>query len=465
MTLAAEDILPEPERFRHVHMMGIGGIGMAGLARLLAARGFEVSGCDACPTELTRRLAADGIPAAAGHAAAHLGKPWADWVVFSPAVPPENGERRAAAELGIPCLRRGEVLPALAAGRRTLAVAGTHGKTTTSSMLLHALRGNGRAPGWCIGGEVWPDRWPGGEGGEDLLVVEADESDGTLARYRVATAVVASVEPDHLEHFSDYGDLLACFRTFLAAAGSRIVCADNPDAARLGAESGAVRYGIGAEGCRIGAGGLAFDAGGIDYTLRVDGADAGRFRLPLPGRHNLLDALGAIAAAETAGVEPAAAAAALATYRLPGRRMELAGEGRGIRVLSDYAHHPSEIRALLSAVRQTGPKRILAVFQPHRYTRTRAMAADFPPAFAGADRVLLLPVYAASEPPLEGGTSGDLARAWRAAPGAPPVETPADFAAAEERLAELWTPGDTVLLVGAGDIIRMAPRLAARLAE
>ena len=226
-----------------IHMMGAGGIGMAGLAYLLSARGHRVTGCDAGAPRTLAWLRANGVPAATGHDPAHLDA--ADWAVYSPALAPTHPERAAAAARGIPLFRRGDVLAALAARHKTLAVAGTHGKTTTSAMLAHILRACGASPSWCIGGELPPDGAPAGAGTSPWLVVEADESDGSLAGYAPFLALVTNIEYDHMEHFDGPEGLVDCFRRFLAqAAGPVLVCADDPAAARLGRERGAATYGL-----------------------------------------------------------------------------------------------------------------------------------------------------------------------------------------------------------------------------
>ena len=464
MPRAAIDRLLDAPSTR-VHMMGVGGIGMAGLARLLAARGHSVTGCDAGTPRTLSWLRANGVPAATGHSPGHLDA--ADWAVYSPALAPSHPERAAAAARGIPLFRRGDVLAALAARHKTLAVAGTHGKTTTSAMLAHILRECGVSPSWCIGGELPPDGAPAGSGASPWLVVEADESDGSLAGYAPFLALVTNIEYDHMEHFDGPEGLHDCFRRFLArTTGPSLVCADDPAAARLGSEVGAATYGF-SPAADWRATGLDPAPGGTRFILLPPGgADPVEAVVPLPGPHNVLDATAAIAAAFLAcGVPPAEAASAVAAYRPPRRRFETLAENNGIRLLGDYAHHPTEIRALLSAVHQAGARRILALFQPHRYTRTLALGPDFPPAFAGADRVLLLPVYAASEPPLPGGTSEDLLRHFRAAPDAPPAEYCPDFPTALRRIPALWQPGDWVLLVGAGDIENLAAPLRTLLEE
>ena len=448
-----------------IHMMGVGGIGMAGLARLLADRGHPVTGCDAGTPRTLSWLRANHIPVTTGHSPDHLAA--ADWAIYSPALAPTHPERAAAATRGIPTFRRGDVLAALAARYNTLAIAGTHGKTTTSAMLAHILRETGVSPSWCIGGELPPDGAPAGTGTSPWLVIEADESDASLASYAPHLALVTNIEYDHMEHFEGPEGLHACFRQFLSqTTGPILVCADDPTAATLGRERGAVTYGL-SPTADWRATDLRPTPTGTTFTLLPpDGTSLIQVTVPLPGPHNVLDATAAIAAAFLAcGVPPAEAASAVAAYRPPRRRFETLAENNGIRLLGDYAHHPTEIRALLSAVRQAGARRILAVFQPHRYTRTLALGPDFPPAFADADRVLLLPVYAASEPPIPGGTSEDLLPLFLKTPPSPPVEYLPDFPSALRRIPALWQPGDWVLLVGAGDIENLASPLRTLLEE
>lgn len=449
------EILSAPARFRNVHFAGAGGIGMAGLARLLAAKGFRVSGCDAVASPLLQRLAGEGMAVAVGHDPRHVAE--ADWAVFSPAVPADAPERLAAAGKAF---ARGDVLAAQCALRETLAVGGTHGKTTTAAMALHVLRAAGIDPDWCIGAEIPSGGFPGGAGAPDgtAFVVEADESDGTLAGYRTRVAVATNVDADHLDHFGTIEALEACFASFLAKSAHPLVCSSCPRAAALGKAVGAETFGFAADDA-VRADDVSFSRAGTEYALCADGKRVGRFRLPLAGTHQLLDALGAIAAAKAWGIAPERAAEALADFRLPSRRLEKLAEADGKILLADYAHHPKEIASLMEGVRAMGFRKISVVFQPHRYTRTKALAAGFPPAFAGAEKVWLLPVYAASEPPLAGGTSEDLARTWRETAGAPEVVL-AEKAQAAEEAARATGPGDVLLLVGAGDLIALAPAIA-----
>ena len=437
-----------------VHLMGVGGIGMAGVARLLAARGLTVTGCDGGAPRTLAWLRSCGIPATTGHAPAHLDG--IDWAIFSPALQPGHPERAAAEQKGIPLYRRGQVLPVLAELWKTVAVSGTHGKTTTSSMIAHILRACGADPSWCIGGELPPDGAPAGIGRSEWLAIEADESDGTLAHYAPEIAVITNVEFDHMEHFDSKEAMAECFRAFARQAKAVVVCADDPEAAKVGAETGGTSYGF-ASGADFRGEILEVGPAGTRFTVRGQPV-----ALPLPGRHNVSNALAALAACAGCGIALDAAAAALASFALPKRRFELVAEARGIRIVADYAHHPSEIRALIDAAKQAGAERIWAVFQPHRYTRTVALGAEFPPAFAGVAGVILAPVYAASEPPLAGGSSEDLLKHfWRQ--GGAPAELAKNLAEAADFVAARWKSGDWVLVVGAGDVEDVGPLLKEKL--
>jgi UDP-N-acetylmuramate--alanine ligase len=442
-----------------VHLMGVGGIGMAGVARLLAARGQQVTGCDSGNPRTMEWLRSCGIPAATGHDAAHLAG--VDWAIFSPALQPGHPERAAAEQRGIPLYRRGQVLPILAEQWKTVAVSGTHGKTTTSSMVAHILRVGGADPSWCIGGELPPDGAPAGVGQSQWLAIEADESDGTLSHYFPEIAVITNIEFDHMEHFASKEAMVDCFRAFARQAKAVVYCAEDPEAARVGGMAKGVSYGC-SRTMDFSAAILEVGPGGTQFAVRAPGGRSASVFLPVPGRHNVLNALAALAACDGCGIALETACKALGSFALPKRRFESVADSCGIRVIADYAHHPSEIRALIDAVRQAGAARIWAVFQPHRYTRTRALGADFPPAFAGVAGVILAPVYAASEPPLAGGTSDDLLLHFQQHAGAP-AELAKDLNDAAARVAARWAAGDWVLVIGAGDVEEVGPMLAERL--
>lgn len=399
-------------------MLGIGGIGMAGLAFLLKERGHEVSGCDAQNNRQTAWLREKGICVLNGHDPAHLDQ--VDWVIRTTAVPDDHPEVAAAS---VPVSRRGEVLPALLEDRFTIAVSGTHGKTTTTAMIAQILQ-----CGYCIGGEV--QGFDGTARDGDVMAVEADESDGTVANYHPDIAVITNIEYDHMEHHENIDSFESCFRKLIAQTKEKVVfCGEDAAAVRL---------------CR-------HEAKAVAYGFKISDVE---FQVALPGRHNRLNAL---AAAEVCKrwktrAEMATALAALLPVK---RRFEVVCQG-DYTVISDYAHHPTEIRALIqTAIDELAPKRLLAVFQPHRYTRTRALLKDFPPAFEGLDRLWLVPVYAASEKPLAGGTSRDLFQSF-------PGQWESRLTLCET-LEESWQrinrelrKGDVLLMIGAGDVEQMA---------
>lgn len=453
-------------RERDVHFIGVSGVGMAGLARLLHARGFRVTGCDLVPGRPAEWLVAQGIPVRTGHDPAHI-RPGTDWVVRSAAVPEDSPEVIRAVEQGIPVFTRGQVLPALLDAHFSIAVGGTHGKTTTSTFIVLMLRRAGRDPGWCVGGEVCGPGTVAHVGGDKELVVEADESDGTLALYRADISVVTNVEFDHMEHFESEDAFRECFRRFTERTRRRVVyCADDPGARALCEhDESSVSYGL-EERANVRAIALAMQPHSSAFDLVVEGENAGRVELPVPGRHNVVNALAACAVGLELGLAPGELTKALAGVALPRRRFERVVEHGGVTVISDYAHHPSEVSALVGTALGVPHRRLAAVFQPHRYTRTAALGDAFPLAFAGIDPLLLTPVYAASEAPLRGGTVWDLYERFAAQRGqvgadddpgrAHPVVMVASsleqaWAYLERQLAE----GDLLLIIGAGDVEKL----------
>jgi len=440
----------------HVHMLGICGIGMAGLAFHLARLGFRVSGCDLSPNRMAEWLRVRGIDSARGHAAAHVVDD-VDWVVRSGAVADETPELAQCRALGIPVFSRGRVLAAIVSGTPAIAVSGTHGKTSTASFITQVLQAAGRAPSWCIGGE---SPLLGGVAGGDaggVLVVEADESDGSIRWYEPDVAVVTNVEFDHMEHFDNVPAFESCFRQFTAHARKAVVyCADDLCATAIcGALPGAVSYGFGEADLR---GVQLRETGeGSAFTVLRGAQTLGEVVLPVPGTHNARNALGVVAAAMAWGLEFDEVCAGLKEIQLPLRRFECVAAREGLRVISDYAHHPAEVAALVQTALSLRPQRLIAVFQPHRYTRTAALGADFPAAFGSVDELLLLPVYAASEQPVKGGTVWDLYRCFREAPGFPgALRLAGSMVCAWHYLRRILHAGETLLVVGAGDVEQIA---------
>jgi len=459
--------------------VGICGVGMAGLAGLLKRRGFEVSGCDRARSRLADWLGGQGIDVLEGHDPGHLAR-GVDWVIYSNAVPENAPELAVARDSGLTVLRRGEVLPRLLAGRKSVAVCGTHGKTTTAWLIAQALWSAGKSVSWCIGGEL-PGESEGGVSGyricpsekghlpvdEEVMVIEADESDGTLALYQPDTAVITNIEFDHMEHFESRDAFEQCFRRLVHNTRRGVAfCAEDPVASALcGGRDGALSFGFG-DGCRLQAREVTEAAAGVSFELVVEGECRGTIEMSVPGRHNVLNALAAIAACRLLGLELRKILPGLAGARLPRRRFEKTVDREELVVISDYAHHPSEIAALVRTARGLEGRRMLAVFQPHRYTRTLALGRDFPAAFRGVDRLVLAPVYAASENPLKGGTVWDLYRHFRSVAGAA-AEDAAGVPLVAGSLDDAWRwlkrelrKGDLLLAIGAGDVESIANRAA-----
>jgi len=446
-------------RPRRVHVVGITGTGMSAYASVLAQAGHRVTGSDAvADPAVARRLQAVGVVVHRGHHAANL-PPDAEAVAASTAVPPGNPELAEAHRRQVPILRRADLLAALCAGRRTLAVAGTHGKTTTSALLALALRGAGRHPSFVVGADV-PSLDHGAHWDEagDLLVAEADESDGTFLELPRRLAVVTSVEADHL---ATYGGTLeglqGAFRRFVEETDGPVVLGiDDPGAAALvGSRADAVTFGT-AEGASFRITDLVPGRLRSRFTLRHAGG-ATPVELPAPGLHNAANAAAAVAAAAAVGADPGLAAAGLARYGGVHRRFELRGERNGVTFVDDYAHLPGEVRAVLAAARAGRWERVVAVFQPHRASRTEEVHAQFAGAFADADVLVVTGIYLAGEAPRPGITGRLLAEAA----GHPACTYVGHRAEVGATVAALLRPGDLCLSLGAGDITNLAGELLA----
>jgi UDP-N-acetylmuramate--alanine ligase len=447
---------------RTVHLVGVGGAGMSGLARLLLAGGHRVTGSDRSESATLEALRALGAEVWAGHDGARLGRP--DLVVASTAIRATNPELVAARLLDIPAIGRAQLLALLMAGRTGIAVAGTHGKTTTTGMVVAILEAAGFDPSFAVGGDFKATGINAAAGRGPHFVAEADESDGSFLELAPTVAVVTNVEADHLDHWGDLDAVRGAFRAFvgqLPADGTAVLCADDPGALELAAAAPCpvVTYGF-ADRAAVRGGDLTLDAWGSSLTVTAAGRPLGRVTLAVPGRHNVQNALGAIAAAQAVGAPFAAAAAGLAGFTGAARRFHLRAEIAGVTVVDDYAHNPPKVAAALAAARLGPWKRVVAVFQPHLYSRTRLFAADFGRALAAADLVVVTDVYAAREDP-EPGVDGALVAgsARRARPDLDCVYEP-DRAALAARVAALVQPGDLVITLGAGDITTLADELA-----
>jgi UDP-N-acetylmuramate--alanine ligase len=452
-------------RLGRVHFTGIGGAGMSGIARIMLARGISVSGSDAMPSAMLDDLRAQGARVYVGHASDHLGDLGPeDTLVLSSAIRADNPELAEATRRGLRVMHRAAALASVMAGRRVIAVAGTHGKTTTTSMLTTVLRECGADPGYVIGG-ILNETGLGAEDGAGMdFVAEADESDGSFLLLSPDVAVITNVEADHLDNYGSLAEIEAAFATFGSRVSSLVLtCADDPGAEAVAArldpqrvrrygESLSADYRLG----DVRAQGLA-----VSFSVTADHSPFGdtfaQMTVHVPGRHNALNATAAFAAAVELGFAPPRVTAALAGYRGARRRMELKGEADGVRVFDSYAHHPTELAADLRAARDIVKEgaRVIAIFQPHLFSRTRIFAEDFGAALGLADEAIVLDVYAAREDP-EPGVTGRLVA--DAVPGGRAKFLP-DRTQVAPVLAKIAAPGDVVLTMGAGDVTALGPEL------
>ncbi|HUP47870.1 MAG TPA: UDP-N-acetylmuramate--L-alanine ligase [Thermoanaerobaculia bacterium] len=443
---------------KKVHFVGIGGIGMSGIAELLAEAGVSVSGCDLRPSSASELRRRRGISVSAGHDPAHL--EGVDLVVVTAAVREGNREIDAARERGIRVMRRSEMLGEIVNRKRAVGVAGTHGKTTTSSMIAVVLEEAGLDPTVLVGGIVRNLAANAKSGRGELLVVEADEYDRTFHHLHPEIAVVTNIEADHLEYFGSFEAIREAFRVFLQGVrpgGAVVACVDDPAVAELlpsVAGPRLIRYGLAPlPGLDFRATNLRFDGGGSSFDV----PGLGSFRLLVPGEHNVRNALAAIAVGRELGIETSVIARGLARFLGVDRRFQLLGEYAGAIIVDDYAHHPTEIRATLDAARRGYPgRRIVALFQPHLYSRTRDFAGDFAASLRVADVALVAPIYAAREEPISGITARLIADASH--------DIELIDASNEEIAAELrrrLRPNDVFITMGAGDVHEIGEALVA----
>jgi UDP-N-acetylmuramate--alanine ligase len=452
-----------------IHFVGIGGIGMSGIAEVMHNLGYRVQGSDMAEGASVERLRARGIAVAIGHAADNLGD--AAVVVTSTAVKRDNPEVAAALAQRIPVVRRAEMLAELMRLKHTVAVAGTHGKTTTTSMVATLLDAGGIDPTVINGGIIESYGSNARLGDSDWMVVEADESDGSFLRLDGTYAIVTNIDPEHLDHYGSFDAVKAAFLEFVENVpfyGAAVLCLDHPEVRRLIArvrDRRVVTYGFAedadwrAETIRPHAGGNLFDAVHTDREGRQ--RRIADIALPMPGRHNVQNALAAIAVAVELGCDDETIRGGFARFGGVRRRFTKVGEVGGAAVIDDYAHHPVEIRAVLSAAREAAAGGVIAVVQPHRYTRLRDLMSEFQGAFEDADLVFAAPVYPAGEAPIAGVDSAALV-AGMAHPHAVQSAGPDDLA---RRLAVSVRPGDMIVCLGAGDITKWAAGLAERIAR
>lgn len=443
---------------RRVHIVGIGGAGMSAMAIALSGMGMSVSGSDLKESQAFSRLRAIGVEAYCGHRLEVVHG--ADLVTASSAVPAADPELAEARRLGIEVLPRKRVLAAIAATRRSVAVAGTHGKTTTTSMLALALVEAGFRPSFLIGGEVneigTNAVWDEGE----WLVLEADESDGTFLELEPEVALVTNVEPDHLDHYGSFDALVDCFERYCRTARRVVLLgADDPVSAELARACGGLTVGQ-SSGAHYRMAGLSVGSDGSRFELWRERELLGELGIAVLGAHNARNAAMAAASALEIGASFTDVARALSRFAGVARRFEDRGIVRGARIVDDYAHLPSEVRAAVATAKAAGPRRVVAVFQPHRYSRTASLHESFADAFEGADVVVVTDVYGAGEAPVPGVTGQLVAEAvTRAHPEAAVSYVPGRAHLVEE-VSRLLSPGDICLTLGAGDITSLADELA-----
>jgi UDP-N-acetylmuramate--alanine ligase len=462
-----EDVLLTLGRTTHLHFVGIGGIGMSGIAELVANLGYRVTGSDARRTDLTDRLAGLGIGVSIGHAAANVGD--ADVVVVSSAVAASNPEVVEAHRRHVPVIPRAEMLAELMRLRTGIAIAGAHGKTTTTSMVALMLERNGLDPTAVIGGRLSAFGSNARLGRGRYMVAEADESDRSFLKLSPTIAVITNIDREHMEAYRSFEHLVEAFTEFAGRVpfyGAVVACADDPEVASLASRltRPVITYGFSpyADVCGIEPVTDGHSAGcHVRYRVRGGEAAEGDLRLQVPGVHNLQNALAAAAVGLEVGLAFDRVSAALSEFRGAERRYETRGTAKGVTVVDDYGHHPTEIAAVLRAARAGQPSRIVAVFQPHRFTRTRDLLADFGPALAPADVVVLTDIYAAGEPPIPGVTLEALADAVRQS--AADVRVVRDLAQVPQEVAALARAGDLVITLGAGSISAVGDRILAAL--
>jgi len=435
-----------------IHMIGIGGAGMSGIAEILQRRGNTVTGSDLKESAYTRRLQEAGIKVYIGHAPDHVGD--ADQVVISTAIPRTNPELLEARRRSIPVIPRAAALATILEGKRGVAVAGTHGKTTTTSMTAHMLRALGENPTALVGGELNDIGSNVIAGSPDMVVAEADESDRSLLYLHPQAAIITNVEFDHPDFYSSLEDVVETFQKFVGALpkdGHLVTCADDPSCLMLTSEAPCqvTTYGISA-------GDLTADLlGPNSYTLFENGEARGTVELGIFGRHNVLNSLAAVGIARYLGHDALDAARALKDFGGVRRRFQLKGERAQVRVVDDYAHHPTELMATLNAARATSEGRVIAVFQPHRYSRTRTLHREFGESFNVADAVLITDVYGAGEMPQPGVNGKLIVDAICETDNHPDVYYIPEQMDIPKVLREISGGGDTVLTMGAGDISRV----------
>jgi UDP-N-acetylmuramate--alanine ligase len=452
-------------RPQHLHFTGIGGIGMSGIAEVLLNLGYEISGSDLKLSPVTDRLASLGARVFEGHRASNISGARA--LVVSSAVDEQNPEVQEARRMQIPVIPRGELLAELMRLKFGVAVAGSHGKTTTTSMAATILNYAGLDPTVVVGGRVGT---MGGSnarvGHSDFLVVESDESDGSFLKLAPIVAVVTNIDREHLDHYASLDAIRAAFIEFVNKVpfyGAAIVCLDDPNVQSILPEirRRIIPYGATAQ-AMLQASEIECGPFASDFRLRLRDRDLGKFHLGVPGRHNVLNATAAVAVALELEVEPDKIREALATFSGVDRRFQVRGKAGGVTVVDDYGHHPTEIRATLDSASVCGFRRVFVLFQPHRYTRTLHLMDEFARSFHQADRVFVMDIYAASEKPIEGVTAQALVERIRQF-GHRGVEYAGTMDRGIDAIAAAATDGDVVITLGAGSVSQAGEKLLQKL--
>ncbi|MBY4797909.1 UDP-N-acetylmuramate--L-alanine ligase [Collinsella sp. AGMB00827] len=460
-----------PPQFKKVHFIGIGGAGMSGIALVLHERGFEVSGSDLKTSRYIRRLLAAGIPIRIGHEASAIDEITPDVVVVSTAIPESNPELVRARELGIPVWPRAKMLSVLSCGQTTIAVAGTHGKTTTSSMCATMLDRMSLDPSFLIGGIVEGYETNGRNGNGAYFVCEADESDSSFLFLHPHIAVVTNVEADHLDHYGSLAEIEDTFCEFMSLVGEAgvvVVCGDDARLAELAARTGRrfVTYGFHETNDVIVQAQASAPESASTFELIFPQGEKHTVEIHSnPGRHNMLNAAAALTVAHELGLDTVAAARALSSFEGVRRRFTRIGEIRGVSIVDDYGHHPTEIKATLKAAASLGYEHVCVVFQPHRYSRLEALLDGFADAFADADRLILIDVFPAGEMPIPGVTSKMLADTVAERHPNLTVRYAQDRTELMAAIDELAGAGDVLITMGAGDVTTVGPEYLERAAE
>ncbi|WP_410771848.1 UDP-N-acetylmuramate--L-alanine ligase [Fontibacillus sp. BL9] len=452
---------------QHVHFIGIGGYGMSAIARVMLEMGYTVTGSDVASQELTEKLAAKGAKIYIGHTAEHVHG--ADLVVYSTALPQDNVERLEAEEQGIPILHRSQMLARLLNERHGVAVAGAHGKTTTSSMIALVMEQCGIDPTYIIGGEIMDIGTNAKAGQGKFVVAEADESDGSFLQYHPYLGVVTNIEADHLENYGgDFGRLKEAYVQFfnqIKPEGKAVICGDDDNIRELlpNLKCQSITYGIESD-CDYTAEQIKLGDRHVKFTMMHGKQELGVVELSVPGRHNVYNAMATIIVCLEAGIPFAEITAAITGFHGAKRRFQVLGESGGILIIDDYAHHPTEIEATIAAAKATG-KRIIAVFQPQRYTRTFFLLDAFSRAFGGADEVIITDIYSpAGEKQIEGVSSSKLVDLIKENSNAGARYLPTKQDVIDELQGRLQ-PGDLVLTMGAGDIYKVGYELAKKMSN